>query len=1007
MEVCVGHVVVPHNLAQPLIKPTGANEDDAQESSRKKQRVESAPQSCAPPADVVMVQALTEESMREALRSYAMQALDRSGQDISREVAEQTREWCRASSATWPIVVLPPPQQQPSASSSGAWTTSSFCFVPQVLNSAAQRTFAAGSRHEEDTPHVHSSASQAALACVDKRVREVLAAIPLPRGVCIAQGNNMASSDGCITAVLCERITLPSETPADAEGAPPASSPSHRLPAALTSKPLLLVGAGGIGCEVLKVLVLSGFTHIHVIDLDTIDATNLNRQFLFQLPDVGHSKAETARRVVLEWFQSRHDGRSSSGSQEGNGAAAAVPHIAASHDNIKADIFDDAFYRSFAVVLNALDNVSARQHVNRLCMRNAIPLIESGTMGYNGQVQPIVKGVYECYDCRPKPPDTKTFAVCTIHARPTTMVHCVHYAKELYEVLFGSSSAAGNGAPASATAPEKAQDDDEQQQQQQPSDGGELSYLRAMVAEWRQRSLPPQKSSPSASYPSVYAQGENATLPAQLGAQLLRHLFVDKVNELLAMKSAWSSLPPVPLDAAAVQGVIAANATAVTQRPLSPEEVLSVADCMELFLRAVEDCLTRTPGLAFRKEDDVAVRFVSATANLRAAVFHITQQSLEEVRSIAGSIVPAIATTNAIIAAAVVHELVTLLRFSSTKASDGEEKEGAASHPLALQGPCVIYARRAPQTRRRRLPMQVGAHALSPSLFTAVGTAESDAMGIESALKTFTAGGKALMRGTAPSLLGKPRFVTDAYLVHSTCPNPPNTLHCLVCQDVHPEVVVRLSLDAVSLGQLVHRVLEAAMNLEAPCVCHGTTLLYEDDDYESLASCSLAELLCPASSSATPATRPHRFVITADALNTEVAWNIVLIDATASTEPQPSCPSNGAAANEQEDGLVFSLSGLEAARAAERRAVARLTEQRSRDEEERQEHAAAVAEAKAEIGTSAAVTVAGGESAAVVISDDDEVSEVIRAAEEATAETVPHETEAGNGTEEDEVVVVD
>ena len=55
-----------------------------------------------------------------------------------------------------------------------------------------------------------------------------------------------------------------------------------------------MVGAGGIGCELLKTLVLSGFEDIEMIDLDTIDVSNLNRQFLFRKRHVGMSKAKVS-----------------------------------------------------------------------------------------------------------------------------------------------------------------------------------------------------------------------------------------------------------------------------------------------------------------------------------------------------------------------------------------------------------------------------------------------------------------------------------------------------------------------------------------------------------------------------------------------------------------------------------------------------------------------------------------------------------------------------------------
>lgn len=129
--------------------------------------------------------------------------------------------------------------------------------------------------------------------------------------------------------------------------------------------------------------------------------------------------------------------------------------------------FDQAYFKSFDLVLNALDNLSARRHVNKMCVMTKVPLIESGTAGYNGQVQPIrsvssgspfssfsrpdfevdQKGFYlprlvsffsyyilfsqgkmECYDCQPKPLP-KTFPVCTIRSTPSSPIHCIVWAK--------------------------------------------------------------------------------------------------------------------------------------------------------------------------------------------------------------------------------------------------------------------------------------------------------------------------------------------------------------------------------------------------------------------------------------------------------------------------------------------------------------------------------------------------------------------------------------------------
>lgn len=105
---------------------------------------------------------------------------------------------------------------------------------------------------------------------------------------------------------------------------------------------LLVIGAGGLGCELLKDLAFYGFKDINVIDMDTIELSNLNRQFLFRRKDIGQSKAECAAKFI----NSR------------------IPNCNVVAHFCKIQDFDETFYRQFNIIVCGLDSIVARRWIN-------------------------------------------------------------------------------------------------------------------------------------------------------------------------------------------------------------------------------------------------------------------------------------------------------------------------------------------------------------------------------------------------------------------------------------------------------------------------------------------------------------------------------------------------------------------------------------------------------------------------------------------------------------------
>jgi ubiquitin-like 1-activating enzyme E1 B len=436
---------------------------------------------------------------------------------------------------------------------------------------------------------------------------------------------------------------------------------------------VLVVGAGGVGCELVKNLACAGFACVTLIDLDTVDVSNLNRQFLFRRKHVGASKADVAAAAV----------------------EAMVPGVKVKGivGNVKDPRFNVSYFKEFSIVCNALDNLEARRHVNRMCLAAEVILVESGSTGYNGQVTVIGKGK-ECYDCNPKPA-AKTYAVCTIRSTPDTPVHCVVWAKHLWDLVFGADdksnvlrdldggglggdqstetytalATAINGAVEAGdaeTSPAASVVNDYTAISGAANDESALAPAApnaddTIVANDRGPAVLDEGAKPKAKRVR-YEEGEDAEIFA---VRVCERVFMDDIEDQIAMKSLWEKegrTPPTVFNVSPAADAAPANLSKLNllePRVWSREESAAV-----LKATLVHVAMNRTPEigtLSFDKDDADALAFVVAASNLRAAAFGVEMQSPFAVKGIAGNIVHAIATTNAMVAGLIVLEAIKIV----------------------------------------------------------------------------------------------------------------------------------------------------------------------------------------------------------------------------------------------------------------------------------------------------------------------------------------------------------